>query len=298
MTERITVILSAYNGEKYIQSQIDSILNQTYDNFILYIRDDGSTDGTRKILKQYSEKDSRVKVQYGENIGYVKSFFKMLSEVNSEYIAFSDQDDIWLPEKLSVAQAALSQKNKSVPLMWASNIYICDEKMNVISIGARKRMSNFSNSLFMCNTQGMTMIINNKAREKVVSNLPKQNIMYHDWWIYRVVSAFGEVIFDSDPYVKYRRHDKNESDISYNFVNKVTNMMNRLINSDMYIRTKKETQEFKIIFDSQLSQSNRDVLSLFASLKRKIQKVFYSGRLKNSVLDELVLRLFFLLDIL
>lgn len=100
MTERITVILSAYNGEKYIQSQIDSILNQTYDNFILYIRDDGSTDGTRKILKQYSEKDSRVKVQYGENIGYVKSFFKMLSEVNSEYIAFSDQDDIWLPEKL------------------------------------------------------------------------------------------------------------------------------------------------------------------------------------------------------
>ena len=101
MEEQIDVLLATYNGEKYLKEQIDSILNQTYKNIRLIISDDCSKDKTREILKQYEEKESRIKVFYQEkNLGYIKNFEFLLKQVENEYYMLSDQDDVWLPEKI------------------------------------------------------------------------------------------------------------------------------------------------------------------------------------------------------
>ena len=97
---QVAVLMSTYNGEKYIRDQIDSILSQIKVNVTLFIRDDGSTDSTVKIITQYTEKYSNIKFWVGENIGVGNSFMQLLYSLTDEfdYYAFSDQDDIWLNE--------------------------------------------------------------------------------------------------------------------------------------------------------------------------------------------------------
>ena len=100
----VGVVLSSYNGEKYIIKQIDSILNQTYRNIHLFIRDDGSSDNTAALIRSF-ENDERITCIYGENRGVIKSFYEAtkVASRSSEYIAFSDQDDYWLPNKIERA---------------------------------------------------------------------------------------------------------------------------------------------------------------------------------------------------
>ena len=99
----VTVFMSTYNGEKYLEQQIESILHQEHVKVKLFIRDDGSKDNTIKILRKYS-KLSNIHVIYGDNIGYAKSFLKIIENNEyTSYYSFSDQDDIWLPNKLHEA---------------------------------------------------------------------------------------------------------------------------------------------------------------------------------------------------
>jgi rhamnosyltransferase len=99
--EKIDILLATYNGEKYVREQIESILHQTYTNFNLLISDDVSKDSTVSILKEYEQKDSRVKVFVQEkNLGYIRNFEFLLKQVTSNYYMLSDQDDFWLPEKV------------------------------------------------------------------------------------------------------------------------------------------------------------------------------------------------------
>lgn len=97
---QIDVLLATYNGEKYVKEQIESILNQTYSNIRLVISDDCSKDNTREVLKQY-ENNPKVEIHYQEkNLGYVKNFEYLLNQVKNDLYMLSDQDDIWLPEKI------------------------------------------------------------------------------------------------------------------------------------------------------------------------------------------------------
>ena len=117
--EQIDILLATYNGEKYLREQLDSILNQTYQNFKLIVSDDCSTDLTREILKEYEEKDKRIIVFYQEkNLCYIKNFEFLLKNVKSEYYALSDQDDVWKPEKIEVAMNMLKENN--------ADLYYCD----------------------------------------------------------------------------------------------------------------------------------------------------------------------------
>ena len=111
----ISVAMTTYNGEKYLKEQIDSILSQSEKDIELIICDDCSTDNTNKILSDYTEKDKRVHVYKNElNLGYVKNFEKAISLCSGDYIALSDQDDIWLPEHLSVLLKHLKNTNCSL----------------------------------------------------------------------------------------------------------------------------------------------------------------------------------------
>ena len=110
--EQIDIILATYNGEKYLKEQLDSILNQTYTNFRLLISDDCSQDSTKEILKEYEEKDNRIKVFFQEkNLGYVKNFEFLLTKVEGSIYALSDQDDIWNKDKVEKSYNKLKEEH-------------------------------------------------------------------------------------------------------------------------------------------------------------------------------------------
>ena len=112
----VLVLLSSYNGEKYIKEQIDSILTQKNITVKLFIRDDGSTDATRNILKEY-EKYSNCVVVFGDNIGAANSFLWLIQNAHSSgYYAFSDQDDIWDRDKLSSAISIIKSTGSTIPI--------------------------------------------------------------------------------------------------------------------------------------------------------------------------------------
>lgn len=128
----VNILMSTYNGEKYLREQIDSIMNQTDVNIILTIRDDGSSDGTIQIIEEAKNSyPDKIVLFIGENVGYRKSFLELLKlSQDSDYYGFADQDDVWLPEKCTKAIKCL-KKNNSLVGLYASSLTITDEKLDV-----------------------------------------------------------------------------------------------------------------------------------------------------------------------
>ena len=174
MSSKVAILLSTYNGEKYLREQIDSILNQTYTNFELIVRDDGSKDKTVEIIKEYIEKsDKEITLIEGKNLGFIKSFFDLLKRGDADYYAYADQDDIWLPNKIELAVKSLDALDQSKPNMAFSNVDYYDTEMNFIGNGdSKNKKPSFLNSLYECINQGMTMVINKTAREYIINNIP------------------------------------------------------------------------------------------------------------------------------
>ena len=117
MDKKVAVLISTYNGEKYIKEQIDSILNQTYKNIEIVIRDDGSSDSTIEIIKEYQKKHSNIILKEGTNVGFIKSFFQLLGLADSDYYAYCDQDDVWMENKIELAVNALNEADNTKPNM-------------------------------------------------------------------------------------------------------------------------------------------------------------------------------------
>ncbi|EIO7716388.1 glycosyltransferase, partial [Campylobacter coli] len=131
MNDTVAVILATYNGEKYLKQQIDSILDQTYKDIKIYIGDDSSKDNTINIIKTYKNlyPDKITYYQNETNIGFIKNFEKLLQIAKEDYIAFSDQDDVWLPCKLEEQIKAIKEveKKDNLPIMCHSDLIMIDE---------------------------------------------------------------------------------------------------------------------------------------------------------------------------
>ena len=168
MEKKVAVLISTYNGEKYLKEQLDSILNQTYQNIEIVIRDDGSNDSTRDIIREYQQKYANIELKEGTNIGFIKSFFKLLELANADYYAYCDQDDIWLENKIELAVNALNQADNTKPNMVFGNSDYYDENMNFIGKGEEHKTFSFKNSLYECVAQGMTMTINDIAKQTII----------------------------------------------------------------------------------------------------------------------------------
>ena len=216
--EQIDILMATYNGEKYLREQIDSILEQTYSKIRLIISDDCSTDNTREIIKEYEEKDSRVKVYYQQNnLGYVKNFEFLLTKVQSEVYMLSDQDDIWLPEKVENTYSFL--KNNNADLVF-TDLMVVDEQENIISnsfnnlMKLTRKINKTINSkelvyLYNCVT-GCTIMA---KKEKLNEILPIPTIskhLFHDHWIALVTSMNGKIAYLPEKLIKYRQHANNQ----------------------------------------------------------------------------------------
>lgn len=295
---KVCILMSTYNGEKYIEEQIQSIFNQTiWQDCFLYIRDDGSKDDTRNILKKY-EKLPNVKVEYGKNLGYAASFAKLLETApESEFYSYSDQDDYWYSNKLERGIAFLEKENKNIPLMYFANCDYTDKYLNIIG----KRTLNitsftFEKALFDCWALGFTQIINKKLRDLQV--LAKDKAV-HDHFSEMLALAFGKQIYDTFSCAKYRRHENTITTTRNNTLKIKRELIKKLLTKNG-LKNVKEYSALNENYNFLFTDKQKKLISALSKEKKNIHEkmtlIFYRGRFKNEVSKEILLRFLFLID--
>lgn len=211
---KVCVMLSTYNGEKYIREQLDSILKQKSIDLIVYIRDDGSTDSTYNILKSYKESNDNIILCKGNNIGWRKSFMNILKSAPiADFYAFSDQDDVWKDNKLETAVNKLINYKKEVAL-YGSNVTVTNEQLVPLKLYNNEKL-NVINRPFeqlldvSMMPGGLTYVFTPKLKE-MMKRWTSAGDYGHDFICYLLATLFGYVIYDNNSYVLYRQHKNNE----------------------------------------------------------------------------------------
>lgn len=215
---RVAVLMSSYNGEKYIREQIDSILAQQGDfECHLWVRDDGSTDHTQEILKNYAD-EGKLSWYTGENLGPAKSFLNLLAhDTGYDCYAFTDQDDYWMPDKLDTGIKALKNENNAA--LYFSNAELVDSELR--SLGRKVYKAVPKTDLFTLSCAGgllgCTMILNRKLAQLAVStDWKNSNMVMHDFFVALLCAAVdGKILYDSNAYMKYRQHESNVVGVAY-----------------------------------------------------------------------------------
>lgn len=262
----VTILLSTYNGEVYLRDQLESILSQTHKNIYLIVRDDGSTDSTVEILQSYAHKFRLFSLVEGENIGVVKSFMELLNRAPSEadYIAFCDQDDVWDLDKIANAVEAMEREGGlTQPRLYFTPTRIVDSKLGLISEKDQvKKGPSFYNSLVQNVVTGCTAVINQEARKLLVGrDVNWSNVVMHDWWVYQVVSAFGEIVYSPRPSISYRQHENNVVGARSGFAFWSKRIKRHFFGQPKIIRA--QIEEFTKVYGQELPQRFRDEVELF-----------------------------------
>ena len=199
--------MSTYDGAPYVREQVDSILAQTHRRLRLVVRDDGSRDDTLARLAQVE--DPRLWVVPGDNVGLPAAYFRMLDEAGDDasYWALSDQDDVWVPDKLARAVAAL--RDVEGPALYCARVLVTDDRLQPLYPHALPlRGPSFANALVQNIALGCTTVVNRAARELLRGRWPRECVM-HDAWMYLVVAGCGTVLYDEEVAVLYRQHGGN-----------------------------------------------------------------------------------------
>ena len=211
----VVILLSTYNGERYLQEQLESILNQSYQNWQLLWRDDGSSDRSREIMEAFADRVGHVRcAELGPRdlrLGSAKSFFALLRAAEGyPLVAFADQDDVWLSDKLQRAAECLIEEGHGVPALYCARQSIVGEHLERRGLSPLPRFGpGFPSALLQNIVTGCTAMLNQEA-VRLVNSVPPPDKTVHDWWSYIVVTAAGgHVIFDPTPVILYRQHGHN-----------------------------------------------------------------------------------------
>jgi rhamnosyltransferase len=211
--------MSTYNGEKFIRQQLESLLNQEYSNWCLLVRDDGSSDNTVDIVNEYTSRDARIQIVDSDhgNLGPARSFIHLLEKVDSPIFMCCDQDDVWLPHKVSEAVARLGN-NVGQPKLFFTDLVVVDGNLAVMADSFMKfqkfsprRASSLKGLLMQNVIVGCTMAGNSELLRLL--DLPRsegsREMLMHDWWLALLASAFGTIEYSPRPSILYRQHGGN-----------------------------------------------------------------------------------------
>lgn len=208
----VAILMATYNGDNYLLQQLNSFIGQTHKNWHLYVSDDGSQDKTLEYLYAFQSKNSRCSIFNGPRLGFARNFMALIdnSNIEADFFAFSDQDDIWLEDKLETALNFLSKLDNDKAAMYCSRTSLIDE--NSIPIGLSPHFVKkpcFGNSIIQNIASGNTMVFNKKARE-LLRLFAGKPLIVHDWSLYQVVTGCGGTVFyDKKPTILYRQHGNN-----------------------------------------------------------------------------------------
>ncbi|WP_296091197.1 glycosyltransferase family 2 protein [uncultured Treponema sp.] len=261
---KISIALTTYNGEKYLREQLDSILKQSIQDFELVITDDSSTDSTLKILNEYAEKDSRIKVFFNEkNLGFKKNFEKAISLCSGDYIALSDQDDVWTENHLQVLLENIGSND-----FVGANAFLCDEdaKPTGTDLLSCSKIDFLPDSkddwfFFLLHSnifQGAACMFRRSLVQKAIP-IP-ENVKFHDYWLALIASVNGGVVYVNKCILYYRQHGANVTENEkWKFLKKI-----------MLLKKAKSDAEFKI--------------NILMALDEKINLLNYKECIENAIL--------------
>ena len=277
--QTIDILLATYNGEKYLKELLDSLFAQTYQNWSLLIRDDGSTDITNDIIENYRSKyPNKIKFinDNEKNLGPCQNFARLIAYSKAEYIMFCDQDDIWDTKKIEISYnqiTKLEKKYGNIPILVHTDQKLVNSQNNIIAHSRMRfqqldpKLANNPKKLLSRNVvTGATIIMNSQCKS-VGSPIPKEAIM-HDWWIAVNVAKYGIIDFIDVPYILYRQHEHNEvgaSEIDYRLPD-----MNK---TKQFIQNIKNILKMKQKLNFKISSINILVYKFYLSIKNRMVKI-------------------------
>ncbi|CAA6827805.1 MAG: Alpha-L-Rha alpha-1,3-L-rhamnosyltransferase (EC [uncultured Sulfurovum sp.] len=268
---KITILIATYNGELYIREQLNSILNQSFTDFKITIRDDNSDDTTWITLKEFKHKytDKIELFQNKNQLGVVKNFEKLISGSTTEYIALSDQDDIWHKDKLLKSFNALERENHKTPLLFHSDLKVINnDKRELYNSFFKMRFYTFPKKrsidimLGRSGVMGNTIVFNYALKEKILP-FPK-DLVVHDYWIALVNEFFGKRITSTERLVDYRIHESNVSNSIKN-INKKKKFQN-MIKLDFTLPYHKISRELvldEFLLRFNIKKEEKDLINYF-----------------------------------
>lgn len=274
---KVLVMMSTYNGEKYLKEQLDSIYSQENCIVDILVRDDGSKDQTISILENYARKYS-LRYYDGENLRTAGSFYDLIlkAPLEYEYYAFSDQDDFWEKDKLSQAINKLVCEDKEIPCLYYSGQEIVDAELNILyHHNLETRRNTYANFLFN-QVAGCTAVFNRKLLEYAKMN-PKAKPSMHDSYMYRLCAALnGKFIVDSEGKILYRQHGNNVVGLGNSLKSKLK-LFKEHLNSNAPRNEAKQIYEFYSDYMSdEWKHFILDLLGMKKSLLKRIKLLFSS----------------------
>ena len=292
---RVAILMCTKDGAAFIDDQLKSIVDQTHENWILIVSDDGSNDETVAKLERFAEAhQQKTIIRNGPGRGVCANFLSLANDptIDADYFAFSDQDDIWNQEKLRRALVWLASVPADVPGMYCgrTELMTVDERSYGLS-PLFARPPAFENALVQSLGGGNTIIFN-RAAKKILEEAATIDVVLHDWWVYQLVSAAGGLVhYDPRPMVKYRQHPDNliGSNISWHA---------RLVRLRMMLHgrfrdwNKTNITALRRLPAHLLQPKNREVLALFAkarcaSLPKRLYYLRRSGVYRQTLLGNL-----------
>ena len=268
--DEVKVLLSSFNGEVFLEEQLESIAAQKGVQAAVLVRDDGSTDRTCEILDRWQEKD-RLTWYRGENLGPARSFMDLLRHAgDSCYYAFSDQDDYWLKDKLKVAVEKLEGYEER-PALYFCQTELTDKYLNRVNSVIIHPLLTFGESLVYQFVGGCTMVMNRALRDMILRYDPKYLSM-HDVWIYDVAQAIGaHVVFDRIPHILYRQHGGNVTGQSTSVMTEWKHRTSRIVKRDLHSRSKVAQEIYHGYFDL-MPEENKRILTDFIDGKTHLRQ--------------------------
>jgi glycosyltransferase involved in cell wall biosynthesis len=302
--EKVEVLVSTYNGEAYIEEQLQSILRQTYQNITILIRDDGSSDDTVTIIQKYMNMYSgKIHLIQGSNVGVKQSFYELIQLVQSDvaYCCFCDQDDVWMDDKIERA-IKLIQSCDTAGLYFSSTM-LTNHMLNPIKVWPTPpyKALHFYNALVENIAVGATVVMNKAARQLIASKMiDTDNLQMHDWWAYLCVSAFGRVYYDERPSIYYRQHSSNVVGGHRTLYHKLCSKWRSFRKHSGDKLLKKQALEFHKHYGDALDIEKLEQLKLFiqdrGSLKDKYLFLQRSKLYRHSFLENQLFKFLILID--
>ena len=283
--KNVLVLMSTYNGQKYIKEQIDSILSQRNVNVYLLIRDDGSSDNTVNILKEYESSNPVIDVIYGHNVGFATSFMMLLFYAYDkyysrfDYCAFSDQDDVWLQDKMINAVNKLENledtEYRKINVVY-SNAKVVDENLNFMFMMYKNQVHLYSkyNMLTRYFVLGCTMVMPKHTVSFLTKYKPIGKLQMHDLWISQTCSFFGNLIYDDDPQILYRQHSNNAAGVSFDIKVRILRFIKSFKMKERRHFRENNARVFLNTYNDILSNSDKKILELIVSYRESIYNRF------------------------
>jgi glycosyltransferase involved in cell wall biosynthesis len=292
---RVAILMCTKNGAAFLGEQLKSIAEQSHTNWSLFVSDDGSTDATAKILKDFaSSLTQNVIVRNGPGQGVCANFLSLATDpsIEADYFAFSDQDDIWYKDKLQRALAWLATIPNDVPGLYCGRTeLVSDDGRSYGFSPLFTRPIAFRNAIIQSLGGGNTMVFN-KAAKRLLETAGRLDVVLHDWWMYQLVSAVGGAIcYDPQPALKYRQHPDNLIGSNRGWRARLVRI--RMMLSGRFSEwNKKNIAALQQVPAHMIKPQNRAVLALFAKARTAPlpQRLYYlkqSGVYRQTLLGNI-----------